>query len=138
MIASLLYQFWLTGDEILIVVMDIIYLHGMKVDCVIGCWDWEQRITQSLVIDLDMGFETCKSAESDALEDTLSYKDVAKRVTSFVAESRFHLLEKLAEEIARIILVEFPATWCRVKLNKFGAVTGVGDVGIIIERGSKT
>lgn len=118
--------------------MDIIYLHGLKVDCVIGCWEWEQRIVQSLVIDLDMGFETLKSAESDCLEDTLSYKDVAKRVAGFVAESKFNLLEKLAEEIARIILDEFPATWCRVKLNKFGAVSGARDVGIIIERGSRT
>lgn len=118
--------------------MDIIYLHGLKVDCVIGCWEWERRIVQSLVIDLDMGFETLKSAESDCLEDALSYKDVAKRVAGFVSESKFNLLEKLAEEIARIILDEFPATWCRVKLNKFGAVSGARDVGIIIERGSKT
>ncbi|MXZ81344.1 MAG: dihydroneopterin aldolase [Gammaproteobacteria bacterium] len=118
--------------------MDVIYLHGLKVDCVIGCWEWEKRIRQNIVIDLDMGFDGSGAAASDSLEDTLSYKDVAKRVRSFVAESRFQLLEKLAEEIAAIVLGEFPATWCRVRLNKFGAVTGARDVGIVIERGVKT
>lgn len=118
--------------------MDIIYLHGLKVDCVIGCWEWEKRINQSLLIDLDMGFEASKAASSDSLEDALSYKDVAKRVAGFVSTSRFQLLEKLAEEIAAIVLQEFPATWCRVKINKFGAVTGARDVGIVIERGVET
>jgi len=132
-----LYQGYLVHEHRPDSTMDIIYLHGLKVDCVIGCWEWEQRIVQSLVIDLDMGYATHKAAETDSLQDTLSYKDVAKRVTGFVAESRFNLLEKLAEEIARIILDEFPATWCRVKLNKFGAVTGARDVGIIVERSSK-
>ena len=118
--------------------MDIIYLHGLKVDCVIGVWDWERRITQSITIDLDMGFDISKAAASDQLEDTLSYKDVSKRIESFVSESRFALVEKLVEEIATILLQEFSLQWCRVKVNKFGAVRGARDVGIIIERGEKS
>ncbi|MEM7194611.1 MAG: dihydroneopterin aldolase [Pseudomonadota bacterium] len=118
--------------------MDIIYLHGLKVDCVIGCWDWEKQIKQTLTIDLDMGFDIRKAAASDALEDTLSYKDVSKRVEDFVSESRFELVETLIEKIADILLTEFNLTWCRVKINKFGAVRGAGDVGVIIERGEKS
>jgi dihydroneopterin aldolase len=117
--------------------MDIIYLHDLKVDCVIGVWDWERKIKQTITIDLDMGFDIRKAATSDALEDTLSYKDVSKRVEAFVKDSGFHLVEKLAEAIAGILLNEFEIKWCRVKINKFGAVRGAGDVGVLIERGAQ-
>lgn len=116
--------------------MDIIYLHGLKVDCIIGVWEWERRIRQTVTIDLDMGFDVAKAAKSDALEDTLSYKDAAKRVAAFVRASEFTLVEKLAEEVAGLLLGEFPLGWCRVKINKFGAVRGAGDVGVVIERGA--
>ncbi len=117
--------------------MDIIYLHGLKVDCVIGVWEWERQITQSITIDLDMGFDTRLAAASDRLEDTLSYKDVSKRVEQYVKTSENFLVERLAQEIADILLTEFEIRWCRVKINKFGAVRGARDVGIIIERGEK-
>jgi dihydroneopterin aldolase len=117
--------------------MDIIYLHDLKVDCVIGVWDWERKIRQTITIDLDMGFDIRKAAASDALEDTLSYKDVSKRVEAFVKDSGFQLVERLAEEIAAILLNEFDIKWCRVKINKFGAVRGAGDVGVLIERGDR-
>ena len=117
--------------------MDIIYLHGLKVDCVIGCWDWEKQFKQTLTIDLDMGFDIKPAAASDKLEDTLSYKDVAKRIESYVSESSFELVEALIESIAEILINEFKLQWCRVKINKFGAVRGAGDVGVIIERGNR-
>ena len=117
--------------------MDIIYLHGLKVDCVIGVWEWERQITQSITIDLDMGFDTRLAAASDRLEDTLSYKDVSKRVEQYVKTSENFLVERLAQEIADILLTEFEIRWCRVKINKFGAVRGARDVGIIIERGEQ-
>ncbi len=117
--------------------MDIIFLHDLKVDCIIGVWEWERKIRQTIVIDLDMGFDIRKAASSDDLADTLSYKDVSKRVSSFVADSGFQLVEKLAEEVAAILLDEFPIRWCRVRINKHGAVRGAGDVGVLIERGSR-
>lgn len=115
--------------------MDIIYLHDLKVDCVIGVWEWERKIRQEITIDLDMGFDIRKAAETDDLAHTLSYKDVSKRVSSFVQDSSFQLVEKMAEEVANILLNEFDIKWCRVKINKFGAVRGAGGVGILIERG---
>ena len=117
--------------------MDIIYLHGLKVDCIIGVWEWERRIRQTVTLDLDMGFDIEAAAKSDALEDTLSYKDVAKRVGAFVRASEFTLVEKLAEEIAGLLLGEFSLKWCRVRVNKFGAVRGAAGVGVVIERGDK-
>ena len=118
--------------------MDIIYLHDLKVDCVIGVWDWERKILQEVTIDLDMGFDIRKAAETDDLKYTLSYKDVSKRVSKFVEDSRFQLVERMAEEIAQILLTEFDIKWCRVKINKFGAVRGAGGVGVLIERGEWT
>jgi len=118
--------------------MDIIYLHSLRVDCVIGVWEWERRITQSVTIDLDMGSDISNAAKSDNLEDALSYNDVSKRVKDFVQKSGFALVEKLAEEVAQILLNEFTIKWCRVKINKFGAVRDAGDVGVLIERGEKS
>lgn len=115
--------------------MDIIYLHDLKVDCIIGLWDWERKVRQRIVIDLDMAADIRKSAKSDAIEDTLDYKAVSKAVIAFVSESEFQLVETLAEKIADIILNNFQVPWVRVKINKKGAIRGASDVGVIIERG---
>ncbi len=114
--------------------MDIIFLHGLKVDCVIGVWDWERRIRQPVIIDLDLGFDIRRAAASDAIDDTLNYKAVAKRLQDFVGNSQFQLVETLAERVAAILLQEFSLEWVRVRINKRGAVSGARDVGVIIER----
>ena len=117
--------------------VDIIYLHGIKVECVIGVWAWERQIKQVITIDLDMAADIRRAAASDELEDTLNYKAVAKRVQAYVGDSRFQLVETLAEKLAELLLTEFRIPWCRVRVNKGGAVRGARDVGIIIERGEK-
>ena len=114
--------------------MDIIYIHQLKVDCIIGVWEWERRLRQTVLVDLDLGVDLAAAGNSDALEDTLSYKEVAKRVTEFVRASEFALVEKLATQIAGLLLNEFHLQWCRVKVNKFGAARNAGDVGVVIER----
>jgi len=115
--------------------VDIVFLHDLEVECVIGVWEWERCIHQKVIIDLDMGWDTGPAAASDDLKDTLSYKDVAKRVTAFVQGTRANLVESLAKGIADILLGEFGVQWCRVRVNKRGAVTGARDVGVVIERG---
>ena len=117
--------------------MDIIFLHNLKIDAVIGIWDWERKIRQTVVIDLDMAADIRIAAASDSVDDTLNYKLVAKRVQQFVAESEFQLVETLAEKIAGIIADEFGVPWVRVKVNKPGAIRGAKDVGVIIERGAR-
>lgn len=117
--------------------MDIIYLTDLRIDTVIGIFDWERRIKQTVVFDLEMGADIRKAAASDHIDDTLDYKAVAKRIISFVEESEFQLVETLAEKVAAIILDEFKVPWVRVKLNKQGAVRGARDVGVIIERGKQ-
>jgi len=117
--------------------MDIIFLHDLKVETVIGIWEWERKIRQTVAIDLDMSADIRKAAASDSVEDTLNYKLVAKRVQQFVADSSFQLVETLAEKIAEIVLGEFEVSWVRVKVNKPGAIRGARDVGVLIERGAR-
>jgi dihydroneopterin aldolase len=115
--------------------MDKIFLSELKVDTVIGIWDWERKIRQTVVIDLEMSADIAKAAATGRVEDTLNYKSVAKRVQSFVADSSFQLVETLAERIAGIIRDEFDVKWVKVRVNKPGAIRGSRDVGILIERG---
>ena len=115
--------------------MDIIFLHELKIDAVIGIWDWERKIRQTVVIDQEMAADIRKAAATDSVEDTLNYKLVARRVQQFVAASEFHLVETLAENIAGIIIDEFEVPWVRVRVNKPGAIRGAKDVGVVIERG---
>ena len=118
--------------------MDKIFLHGLKIDTVIGIWDWERKIRQSVVIDLDMAADIRRAAKSDSVDDTLNYKLVAKRLQQFVADSEYRLVETLAERIAEIVTSEFGVAWVRVRVNKPGAIRGARDVGVIIERGEKS
>ncbi len=117
--------------------MDIIYLHDLKVDCIIGIWEWERRTTQTLTIHLDMAVDIQRAAASDAIKDTLDYKAVAKAVIGFVSASQYQLVETLTEKIAELILTQFKVPWVRVKLNKKGAIRGATDVGVIVERGHR-
>lgn len=117
--------------------MDLIYLHDLKVDCIIGIWDWERRTTQTMTIDIDIAVDVQKAAATDRIEDTLNYKAVAKCVIAFVGSSQFQLVETLTEKIAELVRVEFQVPWVRVAVNKRGAIRGATDVGVIVERGRR-
>ena len=117
--------------------MDTIFLHGLEVECVIGVWEWERRIKQKVQIDLDMAADIRNAAATDQLDDALNYKAIAKRVISHVENSNYQLVETLAESVADILINEFTVSWCRVKINKGGAVRGARAVGVVIERERK-
>jgi dihydroneopterin aldolase len=118
--------------------MDKIFLSELKVDTIIGIWEWERRIRQTVVIDLEMSADIAKAAATDEVADTLNYKSVAKRIQELVAESSFQLVETMAERIAAIIRDEFDVAWVKVRVNKPGAIRGSKAVGVIIERGERT
>ena len=117
--------------------MDIIYLSDLKIETVIGVYDWEREIKQSVILDVEMGADIRRAAETDNIDDTLNYKAVSKRVIDFVEQSEFELVETLAERVVAIIREEFSVPWVRLRLNKKGAVSAAVDVGVIIERGDK-
>lgn len=117
--------------------MDIVFIHDLQIETVIGIYDWERKIRQTVSLDLEMATDIRKAARSDDIEDTLSYKTVAKRLIEFVQQSEFELVEALAEKICSIILEEFDVPWVKLTLHKPGAVRGSKSVGVVIERGSK-
>ena len=114
--------------------MDKVFIEGLTIDALIGIYDWERRIRQDLVFDLEMGFDNRRPAATDDIAHTLNYKAVSKRLEQFVRESEFGLVETLAERCAQIVLDEFEVKWLRLKLSKPGAVRGARAVGVIIER----
>ena len=113
---------------------DRIFLRGLAVECIIGFIDWERRVKQSVLIDLEMAVDCREAAVRDDVAYTLNYKTVAKRVIAFVEGSSFNLVETLVERIAELILAEFAIPWVRVTVSKPGAIRGSRDVGVTVER----
>jgi len=116
--------------------MDRIFVTDLRVDAIVGIWDWERAMTQSVSIDLEMAWDIRPAVAVDDIGATLDYRAVAKCVTAFVEESRFKLIETMAERIAELIQQEFGVTWLRVSIRKPSAVRGSRDVGVRIERGT--
>lgn len=117
--------------------MDTVFIEALTVECVIGVYDWERTIKQTVVLDLEMSSDNRRAANTDAIDDALDYKAVAIRVSEFVAGSQFQLVETLAERSAELVRAEFEVEWVRLKLSKPGAVTGSAAVGVVIERGTR-
>lgn len=117
--------------------MDTVYIRELRIDTVIGIYEWERRVRQSVVLDLEMAANVARAAATDNIADALNYKAVAKRVIAFVEASQFQLVETLAERVAEIVLGEFGVPWLRLRVNKEGALRGARDVGVVIERGRR-
>ncbi len=113
---------------------DIVYIRDLEVETIIGIYDWERKIKQTVSIDLEMAADIKKAAETDDIKYTLNYKSVGKRIISFVENSEYQLVETMAERIAQIVLTEFPVPWLRLRVSKPGALSGSRDVGLVIER----
>jgi dihydroneopterin aldolase len=113
---------------------DRIFLHGLTAECVIGFIDWERRVRQTVVVDLEMPVDCARASLTDEIADTLDYKKVAKRALEFIGASEFKLVETLAHRLALVILEEFGVEWVRISLNKPGAIRNSRDVGVVIER----
>ena len=116
--------------------MDIVFIQGLKIDTVIGIYDWERKIRQDIVLDIEMSSNNTAVADTDNIDQAVNYHAVCNRLSNYVRGSEFQLVETLAEEVCQIILNEFCVAWVKLKLNKGEAVTGAEGVGVIIERSS--
>ncbi len=117
--------------------MDIVYIRNLKVETVIGVFDWEREVKQVVSLDLEMASSILAAAKTDDIIHALNYKSISKRLTGFIQEQQFQLIESMAEKVAEIVLNEFGVPWLRLRISKPGALRGSEDVGIIIERGTK-
>jgi dihydroneopterin aldolase len=118
--------------------VDKIFIRALKTEAIIGIFDWERQVKQTVLLDIEMRADIRKAALTDSIADTLNYKGVAKRVLAFVQASQFHLVETLAESVAMLILEEFSVSWVGIVLSKPGAVRSSRDVGVAIERDRST
>ena len=118
--------------------MDILYIRNLKVDAVVGIFSWEKRIRQPLHLDLEIALDIRKAAATDDIQYALDYKTVSTRLTQFISQSEWHLIETLAEKIAALLMSEFGVTWLRLKLSKPAALPTADSVGLMIERGDKS
>jgi dihydroneopterin aldolase len=114
--------------------MDKIFIHALKTEAIVGIFDWERQVKQTVLMDLELSADIRTAALSDSIDDTVNYKRVAKRVLAFVAASQFHLVETLAEHLAMLMLEEFGVAWVGISLSKPGAIRSSRDVGVVLER----
>jgi 7,8-dihydroneopterin aldolase/epimerase/oxygenase len=117
--------------------MDMIFIRGLEIETIIGIYEWERVNLQTVVLDLEMATDISHAARSERIEDCLDYKAISDRLLDFVGNSRFLLVETLAERIAEIVLTEFKVSWLRLTVDKRGAVPAARGVGLIIERGQR-
>lgn len=117
--------------------MDIVYIRDLRVDTIIGIYDWERQVKQTVSLDLEMATDIRQAAATDDIQYAVNYKSVSKRLIAYIENRNALLVESLAEEIAAIVLEEYKVPWLRLRLSKPGAVRGARDVGLIIERGTR-
>lgn len=115
--------------------MDIIFLRDLKVDTLIGVYEWEKRVPQTLQLDLEIALPNSRACQSDNIHDALDYADIVRDIQNALASRHFNLLEALAEHIAQILLKDFNAPWVKVSVAKLNAIRSSRMVGISIERG---
>ncbi|MEQ8661865.1 MAG: dihydroneopterin aldolase [Gammaproteobacteria bacterium] len=117
--------------------MDIVFLNELRVDALIGVWEWERRIRQTLVMDVELGTDMRRAGDSDDLAATVDYKAVTDRIIEFTRASSYRLVEALGENLTRVVLTEFEVRWIRLRIRKPGVLREVREVGIVIERGAR-
>ena len=114
--------------------MDKVFINNLQVETIIGIFSWEREVRQVVSVDLVMEFDNKQAAKSDDIEDALDYKKIGKRVSNYVERSKFKLVERLAEQIAKLVLKEFPVSNLTVSVTKPGALRGSESAGISITR----
>jgi 7,8-dihydroneopterin aldolase/epimerase/oxygenase len=114
--------------------MDLIFIREFRADAWIGVYEWEQQRPQTLEFDIDIGLDAHAAGASDSIRDTIDYGKVIERVRADLAESKFKLLEALAEHVVSVLFKDFNAQWVKISVAKIGHVRGVKKVGVIIAR----
>jgi len=118
--------------------MDTIFISELKLDALIGIYAWEHEVPQTLQFDIEIAVDASRSAQSGRIGDTVDYAHVVKRITDTATARHYALIEKLAEEVAAMVLLEFATPWVRVSIAKISPLRNVKRLGVVIERGLRT
>ncbi len=117
--------------------MDIVYIKDLRIDTIIGIYEWERAVRQTVSLDLEMSTDIRQAASTDNIDYALNYKSVADRLIGFIEGAEFLLVETMAEQVCQIVREEFGVQWVKLQLSKPGALRQSRDVGLIIERGER-
>jgi len=117
--------------------VDIIFISELRLDVLIGVYEWERRVPQTVQFDLEIALPGPSAAKSDQLADTIDYAAVVARIRGLLDENRHQLLESVAEDIARLVTGEFRSPWVKVTVTKLAPLPGVKRLGVTIERGTR-
>lgn len=117
--------------------MDTIFISELRLEILVGVYDWEREVPQKVQIDLEIALPGADAGTSDRLSDTIDYAAVVGRIEQSLAGSRFGLLEKLAEHVAGLVMREFGSPWVKVSVAKLAPLRNVKKLGITIERGAR-
>lgn len=114
--------------------MDTIFLSEVKVQTKLGVPEWERMVEQTIILDIEIGYDLTKSCISDDIKDTIDYGLVVSRIRETLTQNSFQLVEALAEHICQLILKEFGAISVKIKVAKPAILSGLKALGVVIER----
>lgn len=117
--------------------MDIIFINDFRLEILIGVYEWERRVPQTVQLDLEIGLPP-RPKRSDKIGDTIDYSKIASRIEATLAENHFLLVEALAEHVTQLVMNEFGAPWIKASVTKLGALKNVKRIGVTIERGTRS
>jgi dihydroneopterin aldolase len=117
--------------------MDIIFIHQLQLTLLVGIYEWEKITPQPIQFDLEIGLPHARAATSNAIADTIDYSEVVSEIENLTNQKHFLLVEKLAEDVARLVLDQFKAPWVKVSISKLNALPHVKRLGVSIERGQR-
>lgn len=118
--------------------MDTIFISELKLEALIGIYAWEHEVPQTIEINVELAVDASRSARSGKISDTVDYAKVVERISATVNARHYALIEKLAEELAGVIVREFDTPWLRVSIAKLAPLRGVKKLGVTIERGDRS
>lgn len=114
--------------------LDQIHIRDLRLRCVVGVYEHERRQKQDVEIQITLYADLRKAGQSDSLADTVDYKALKQEIVAMVEASEYFLVERLAEEIARVALGQPPVRRVRVLVEKPGALRFARTVGVEIVR----
>ncbi|MBI2790910.1 MAG: dihydroneopterin aldolase [Gammaproteobacteria bacterium] len=114
--------------------MDKIVISDIKLNTIIGVYDWEKQASQNIHLDIALSTDAKKIAATDDLSHAIDYSAVIKHIFDYVQTNHFQLIETLAEKLATEVLQHFSTEWVQITLHKPGALLQAKDVSITIER----
>jgi len=114
--------------------MDTIFISEIKAEVKLGVPEWERMLPQTVLLDIEIDMPHSRSCQTDDIQDTIDYGQVVVQVRQSLAEKSFRLVEALAEHVCQLILVSHDTQRVKVRVAKPGILSGVKQLGVVIER----